>query len=166
MWLSERLILPVAAGLLLVFCSCGFEPVYGTGATGPGFQGRVHVVPGTDRADFELRERLVERLGPAEESAPYSLEFEMSVTERRLALEREGQFARHSLDGTVTFRVTDRTTGKTVYTATAWSRAAYGATVATYPTRVAARDAELRLARSLADRIVARVELTWGRWSG
>ena len=43
-------------------------------------------------------------------------------------------------------------------------RAAYGATAETYPTQVAAEDAEIRLVRLLADLIVSRIELTYGSW--
>ena len=162
MWLSDVRFIVVSAVLLLG--SCGFQPIYGPGPDAPGFHRQVWVEPGLVRRDFELRERLVERIGYASRGARYTLSFEIDVQATRLALEVGGQFSRNSLLGTANFRVVDNTTGETVHTGEVRSRAAYSATAETYPTQVAADDAEFRIARSLADLIANRIELAYASW--
>ncbi len=163
MWLSDVRLIVLSASLLLLG-GCGFQPIYGPGPDTPGFQRQVWVEPGLVRRDFELRERLVERIGYAPREARYTLNFEIDVQETRLALEVGGQFSRNSLLGTAKYSVVDNTSGKTVHTGEVRSRAAYSATAETYPTQVAADDAEFRVARSLADLIANRIELTYPRW--
>ena len=165
MWLSDARLGVTLAGLLLLG-ACGFQPVYGPGPDAPGFQRQVWVEPGLVRRDFELRERLVDRIGHASREARYTLSFEIDTEETRLALEVGGQFSRNSLLGTARYSVVDNLSGKTVHTGEVRSRAAYGGTAATYPTQVAADDAEFRLARSLADLIANRIELTYASWPG
>ena len=165
MWLSDaRLVVALAA--LLLLGACGFQPVYGPGPDAPGFQRQVWVEPGLVRRDFELRERLIDRIGHAYRDARYTLSFEVATEETRLALEVGGQFSRNSLLGTARYSVVDNASGKTVHTGEVRSRAAYGGTAETYPTQVAAEDAEFRLARSLADLIANRIELTYASWPG
>ena len=135
MWLSDaRLVVALAA--LLLLGACGFQPVYGPGPDAPGFQRQVWVEPGLVRRDFELRERLIDRIGHAYRDARYTLSFEVATEETRLALEVGGQFSRNSLLGTARYSVVDNASGKTVHTGEVRSRAAYGGTAETYPTQL------------------------------
>ena len=108
-----------------------------------------------DRATFLIAERLEERLG--QPTAPdLSLDVSLAIDERPAAFTSDREITRYTLEGALTYRVTD-TTGQTVARGTVRSFTAYSATGTTVATLAAEEDAEDRLAVALADLLVARL---------
>lgn len=154
MWWSDRI--PRAAALLLTLASCGFTPLYGAGSSGRALEGRVVVGQLPGALGFALREQLTFRLGPVRNPA-WALEVDTDVTARDVAV---AQFdtTRITLTGVARYRLTPRKAG-TARHGKVRAFAAYSVTGSPYAERVARRDAEKRLAITLANRIVSRLAL-------
>ena len=148
--------LPVLLG------ACGFSPIYSDGSAASALQGRVEITAGKGREYFEMRERLIERFGFANDPR-YTLTFSYIVDSEGLAVSRTAEITRYNLDGISDFKVTD-SNGVVVFSGSVKSTTAYSATSETYPTRVAEQDARSRLALALADQIVTRVSATASSW--
>ncbi len=164
MWLPDRRSV-IAVLSITALGACGFKPIYGDGAPAAGFGGVFAVEPGQGRAAYEFRNRLLDRLGGEDGSPSYALAFDLALERTEINLERGGDLARHRLTGIVTFDIRDES-DETVHQGSVRSRATYDTTGDTYAARVLAKDAEARLARTLADLVVNRIELTYGMWSG
>lgn len=111
-----------------------------------------------------MREKLESRLGFAQPDARLSLSYDLEITSQDLTVSSTAEITRFTLQGTSKFTVTDRQTGKSLYTDSVRSFTAYGATSETFPTSVARQDAEIRLAQALADLIVTRLSITADNW--
>jgi LPS-assembly lipoprotein len=149
---------------LLPLAACGFEPVYGTGTAATNMLGKIeiHVVKG--RNGFELRDRLLERLGSAGVDAPYALSFKTTIKSDDLTISDDNDVTRFTLTGVTTFQITDKVAQAVVYDSTVTSNTAYSATSGTYPTSIAERDANVRLNRDLADKIITILSITAKDW--
>jgi LPS-assembly lipoprotein len=118
------------------------------------------------RYGFELRERLIERYNAPDGGARYNLVFDLDIEETELVVNDEAEITRYNLTGTSTYLVEDRTSGQVVFSDEVKTVTAYSATSATFPTTVAERDANIRLARALADLMVTRMAITAKDWAG
>lgn len=150
---------------LLALGACGFRPVYGEGEPAVAMRNRIAIDVVNGRAGFELRERLEDRLGRAGPDAPFVLSFRVETRKSSLAVTEDEGTTRESLMGTAHFTVRRRDTGQVVYRDAVRSFTAFSTTSATYPSAVAETDANVRLARALADRIAERIALTAGSWA-
>lgn len=149
---------------LLPLAGCGFEPVYGTGSAATKMLGQINVQVVKGRNGFELRDRLIERLGAAGADAPYDLSFKTTVISDDLTISEDNDVTRFTLQGTTQFRIINKASKTIAYESTVTSNTAYSATSGTYPTSIAERDANVRLNRDLADKIVTLLSITAKDW--
>ncbi len=164
MWLCNRRTFLGGAGLGLL-SACGFTPVYKQGGAASGLFNQMTFTVVEGRFGFELRERLIERLGMAAPDARYRLTFDLDIESRDLVVNETKDVIRYNLTGVAKYSVTDRTTNALLFRDTVKSLTAYSATSDTYPTTVAERAANIRLVRSLADLMVARLSITAQDWA-
>ena len=68
------------------------------------------------------------------------------------------------MQGETNFDLVHIASKKVIYTNTIVSNTAYSATAGTYPTAVAERDANVRLSRDMADKIVTLLLITAEDW--
>ena len=161
---NRRNVLLLALGLGV--SACGFEPVYQEGSTASKLRGQIEIDLVKGRNGFELREALENRLGYAVAGAPYVLTFKLTITETGLAVTEDEGTTRTNLNGTAAFTVRRKDTQTVVYEDSVRNITAYGSTSRTYPSSVARRDANTRLAKALADQIADRIALTSSGWAG
>jgi LPS-assembly lipoprotein len=143
---------------------CGFAPAYGTGGAASGLQGRIRVDDPNNKNGFDLVQRLEERLSRPE--APrYALSHNIMTQAIGVGITPEGAITRYNLTGSVTWGLTDTTTGTRLTGGRVQSFTSYSATGSTVAGLAAEQDAALRLMRILADQIVTRLIATSGQWA-
>ncbi|MXU64832.1 LPS assembly lipoprotein LptE [Oceanomicrobium pacificus] len=150
---------PVAALLLFLLTACGFSPVYQDRAAGEGLAGRVEIAPIDGLAGFTFREQLIRQFG-LPSGAEYDLRVDLTVEREGIGITQSNDITRYNLTGTATYRLTERATGAAAAEGQVRTFTAYSATSSAYATRVARRDAEKRLAISLADQLAVRLAAT------
>ena len=144
--------------------SCGFEPIYGTNKPADLIIGKIDVEVSNCRNAFEFRERLIERLGALDGTPNYLLKYKSNIKSKNLTISKDNDVTRYTLQGETKFYLVDMTSKKVIYTNTIVSNTAYSATACTYPTAVAERDANVRLSRDMADKIVTLLLITAKDW--
>lgn len=168
MWSSDRRRLLAAVPLALGAAACGFSPLYAPGSPAEGMIGRVDVAPMQGSAGFTLRERLVERLGSPQDAA-WRLVVDLELDRTGVALTEENFTTRYNIVGTAAFALRPAGGGPALIDDSVRAITGYAApdteTAVVFATRAAERDAELRLARTLADRIVQRLAVTAPDWA-
>ncbi len=162
MWCSDRRAFVLAVALLAG--GCGFQPLYAPGTPAANMIGTIAVAPiAGDEPAFLMRERLTERLGAAE-LADYRLEVTLKLTRRGVALTQQDYTTRYNITGVADYRLVALAGGPPVRTGRVESFTGYSApeseTASAFASRVAEQDAELRLAATLADRIVMELAIT------
>ena len=148
--------------LLLTLAGCGFQPIYGTGTSASAARGQIDVAEIAGPMGFEMRRRLTERLGAATR-AGYRLDATINTTSEGLAVTPTAEITRYNLTGTAAY-VLRNSDGNAVLTGDVRAFSAYSATDAPYATRIAERDARIRLATSLADQIATRISASADDW--
>ena len=148
----------------LGLAACGFEPIYGVDKPANKIIGEIDVEVSNGRNAFELRDRLIERLGALESDPKYLLKYRSSIKSKNLTISKDNDVTRYTLQGETNFELVDLTSKKVIYTNTIVSNTAYSATAGTYPTAVAERDANVRLSRDMADKIVTLLLITAKDW--
>jgi len=145
--------------------SCGFEPIYGTNKPASIIMGKIDVEVSNGRNAFELRDRLIERLGALDGTPPsYLLKYTSNIESKNLTISKDNDVTRYTLQGETNFDLVDMASKKVIYTNTIVSNTAYSATAGTYPTAVAERDANVRLSQDMADKIVTLLLITAKDW--
>lgn len=152
---------------LVALAGCGFSPLYGEGAPAAAMSGRVEVAMLDGAAGFAMRERLTQRLGPAS-AATHRLETTLALDTTGVALTQENVTTRYDVTGVASYRLVPLTGGPPATAGTVRAGTGYSAPVseasAAFAIRAAERDAEERLAVTLADQIVERLALASGAW--
>ena len=148
----------------LLLTACGFEPIYGVDKPANKIMGKIDVEVSNGRNTFELRDRLIERLGVLENDPTYLLKYTSNIESKNLTISKDNDVTRYTLQGETDFDLVDMTSKKVIYTNTIVSNTAYSATAGTYPTAVAERDANVRLSRDMADKIVTLLLITAKDW--
>ena len=87
-----------------------------------------------------------------------------NIKSKNLTISKDNDVTRYTLQGETKFDLVDMTSKKVIYTNTIVSNTAYSATAGTYPTAVAERDANVRLSRDMADKIVTLLLITAKDW--
>ena len=144
--------------------ACGFEPVYGTDTPANRIIGKIDVEVSNGRNAFELRDRLIERLGALEGPPTYLLKYTSNIESKNLTISKDNDVTRYTLQGVTNFDLVDMASKKVIYTNNIASNTAYSATAGTYPTAIAERDANVRLSRDMADKIVTLLLITAKDW--
>ena len=148
----------------LFLTACGYEPIYGVDKPANKIMGKIDVEVSNGRNAFELRDRLIERLGVLKNDPTYLLKYTFSIKSKNLTISKDNDVTRYTLQGETNFELVDLTSKKVIYTNTIVSNTAYSATAGTYPTAVAERDANVRLSRDMADKIVTLILITAKDW--
>tara|TARA_R110002110_G_scaffold103598_23_gene261935 strand:+ start:6985 stop:7551 length:567 start_codon:yes stop_codon:yes gene_type:complete len=144
---------------------CGFAPAYAPGGAGVVLHNSILAKEPSDKAAFDLVERLEERLGPA--TAPrFSLDYTITTNQVGVAITSYNAVTRYNLNGTVDWALADLATGARLTGGRVDNFTSYSATGSTVASLAAEEDASLRLMRILADQIVARLLATSGQWAG
>jgi len=148
----------------LFLTACGYEPIYGVDKPAKKIMGKIDVEVSNGRNAFELRDRLIERLGVLKNDPTYLLKYTFSIKSKNLTISKDNDVTRYTLQGETNFELVDLTSKKVIYTNTIVSNTAYSATAGTYPTAIAERDANVRLSRDMADKIVTLLLITAKDW--
>jgi len=149
---------------VLPLMSCGFEPIYGTNKPANLIMGKIDVEVSNGRNAFELRDRLIDRLGSLEGNPIYLLTYTSNIESQNLTISKDNDVTRYTLQGETNFDLVEVVSKKVIYTNTIVSNTAYSATAGTYPTAIAQRDANVRLSRDMADKIVTLLLITAEDW--
>ena len=148
----------------LLLTACGYEPIYGVDKPANKIMGKIDVEVSNGRNAFELRDRLIERLGVLESDPNYLLKYSSSIKSKNLTISKDNDVTRYTLQGETNFDLVDLASKKVIYTNSISSNTAYSATAGTYPTAIAERDANVRLSRDMADKIVTLLLITAEEW--
>ena len=148
----------------LLLTACGFEPIYGVDKPANKIMGKIDVEVSNGRNTFELRDRLIERLGVLESDPNYLLKYTSSIKSKNLTISKDNDVTRYTLQGETNFDLVELASKKVIYTNTIVSNTAYSATAGTYPTAIAERDANVRLSRDMADKIVTLLLISAKDW--
>jgi LPS-assembly lipoprotein len=150
---------------------CGFKPLYGdSGAVGaPGVQSslqQVAIAPIQTRTGQILRNFLIDRMSPRGQpggGAGYSLTIRLAIQKQELGIRRDETATRANLIMTAIYRLTEQSSGATVFQALSRSVTSYNILDNEFSTVMAERDARSRGAEQLADDITTRVALYFNR---
>ena len=148
----------------LLLTACGYGPIYGVDKPANKIMGKIDIEVSDGRNAFELRDRLIERLGVLESEPTYLLKYSSSIKSKNLTISKDNDVTRYTLQGETDFDLVDLVSKKVIYTNTIVSNTAYSATAGTYPTAIAERDANVRLSRDMADKIVTLLLITAEDW--
>ncbi len=154
-----RLLFVLALGAPVAGC---FQPLYGEAAN-PGLVQALHeieVSPVPERIGHYLTDDLISRLnGTGQTPAPkYRLAIRLSTATTTPTIESQIQAADSAtVTGTALFTLTKIDDGKDLFHGQATSSAPYDRSLQSYADLRAGRDAELRIAKSLAGEIELRV---------
>ncbi|GIT92654.1 hypothetical protein JANAI62_31090 [Jannaschia pagri] len=153
MWWSRRFVL--GAGLAAL-TGCGFTPVYGPGGGGAALRGAIRVAdPDTD-FEFAFVREFEARLG-LPEAHRYELTYVVRTEEVELAIDGSNNITRFNIEGDLTWSLMPVGSDTAKLTGVESSFTSYSATGSTISTLESERDAEQRLARILADKVVTRL---------
>jgi LPS-assembly lipoprotein len=159
--LYDRARVLVALALCLGAAGC-MQPMYGEAAH-PGLvqaMREVEVAPIPERIGHYLADDLISRMnGSGETPKPrYRLSVKLSQSATTPTIESQIQTAdAATVTGTAIFALTKIDGGQIIYSGSATNSAVYDRTLQSFADLRAARDAELRVAKSLADEIELRV---------
>ena len=147
-----------------------FQPLYGEAAH-PGLVQKmreVEVAPIPDRIGHYLGDDLIAKMNGSGETPPakYRLTIKLTQASQTPTVDSQINTADSAtVVGMAKFDLTKIEGGAVLYSGTATSAAVYDRTLQTYADLRAARDAEIRIARALADEIELRVAATLGEKS-
>jgi LPS-assembly lipoprotein len=153
----------VALAALIALGGCTIHPLYATAAGETAPQSdlpAIDVQPPTSRAEQVFRNTLLFGLsgGADAANARYGLVYRMTVREQDLVVERgTGTPNLYQLTGGVSFLLKDLATGESLFGASVTSLDTYTHSSQNFANIRAARDAEDRLAKSLAQLTQARL---------
>jgi LPS-assembly lipoprotein len=161
----DRRLAPIAAILLTLvgLAGCQVRPLYATGASGAGPQAdlpAITVEEPTSRVEQVYRNALLFALrgGGSGASPRYSLTYRMTVREQETLLERgTGTPNVYQLTGSVSFLLKDTTSSDSLFGANVTSTDSYTRSSQSFSNIRAERDAQDRLAKSLAELTEARL---------
>ncbi|MCP5036194.1 MAG: hypothetical protein GY945_01185 [Rhodobacteraceae bacterium] len=148
---------------LLALPACGFSPVYGPGGGAEGLRGAVQVAAPEDRDAYELVKRLEERLGQPS-GARFTLDYRITTRSENAGVTVSSEITRIQVFGTVTFTLTDQSTGAQVQSGSVTSFTSYSNQGSTVSTASVERDAYRRLMVALADLLTTRLISTAPDW--
>ncbi len=150
----------VAVALMLP--GCGLHPLYAGGESGPVASrlSSISVAPIPDRAGWLVRNALLERLGGDRSAgAAYRLEVELDDDISGFGIRGDSAITRERRTLRARYRLVAIGTGETLVDATAGADAGIDVVSSEYATVAAEQTASERLAKVLADQIVARLGL-------
>lgn len=161
-WLEARIAATLLAALLAL-TACTVRPLYAPagGETGPQADlPAISIAEPVSRVEQVFRNALVFSLrGGAEAEAPrYQLAFRLTIREQEIAVERDsGTPNAYQLSGNVAFLLKDMASGASLFGANVTATSSYTRSSQNFANLRARRDAEERLAETLAQFAQARL---------
>ncbi len=153
-FLNSRVVV-VASALLgaSVLTGCGFTPMYATPGLSAGLSS-IEVVAPQGRVGFLLREDLDDALGHNKAAAPrWRLEMTVDQSRSPRGLTVEDVAERYVLAISVSYKLTDTSTGKVAHAGVVNSQVSYDAADAPYAAIAARQDTQERVASDAARKI-------------
>jgi len=154
--------LALATLFFLMLGGCGLRPIYAGGASGPVAKSlsdiSVALIP--DRAGWLTRNALIDRLGGDNPGAAYRLEVDLDDDISGFGIRGDRSVTRERRTLRARYRLVQKSTGLVLLDATAGSDAGIDVVSSPYATVAAEQTALERLARVVADQIVARLALS------
>jgi LPS-assembly lipoprotein len=164
MWWGERSLLrPLALAALLALAGCQLRPLYATGPSGSAPQANlpaIAVEAPAGRIEQVYRNALLFGLRGGEEapSPRYTLIYRMTLRSQGVAVERgTGTPNVYQLNGGVSFLLKDNATGESRFGASVTAIDSYARSSQDFANIRARRDAENRIATTLAELTQARL---------
>ena len=154
-----------AIALLLMLApltvGCGLTPMYAGGASGPvaSSLAMIKVAPIPNRGGWLIRNALVDRLGGEPAAATHRLEVEVDDDIAGFGIRGDRSVTRERRTLRTRYRLVEIATGQVVLDATAGSDAGIDVVSSPYATVAAEQSALERLAKVVADQMVARLAL-------
>lgn len=159
----------VIAAVTLALAGC-FRPLYGPTASGEGLETvlaaidvtEVNTAPAYERVGHYLRNELIFDLNGSGQPRPKRYKLALSFTESvrsPIVESTTGRAESATLVGTVNYRLLTLEGNKLVTEGTATGYASYDRTPQRFATVRAARDADIRLAKSLSEQIRTRLAM-------
>ncbi|MBP7001295.1 LPS assembly lipoprotein LptE [Amaricoccus sp.] len=157
-----------ALAALALVAACGFEPLYAPAGPAAASAGRVEVGVIDGIAGFAMRERLVARLGePA--GVTHRLDVDLAFEKSGVAITEKDVTSRFDVTGTAEWKLASLSGGGAALSGTETAVTGYSAptseTSSAFAILSAQRDAEKRLAETLADRVAQRVAVAADDWA-
>ena len=151
----------LAALLVPLVAGCGLRPIYAGGSSGPvaSSLSDISVAPIPDRAGWLTRNALVDRLGGENKGAAYRLEVDLDDDISGFGIRGDRSVTRERRTLRARYRLVQASSGLVLLDATAGSDAGIDVVSSPYATVAAEQTALERLARVVADQIVARLAL-------
>src|SRR5579875_93134 len=160
----------VAAALAcaVLLAGCGFHPLNARQSNGDSTVARlsqVQIELIEDRRGQELRNDLLDRLNPdGQPGQPrYSLAVVIDEANTSVAIAKDASTIRNNLAITAHYKLTDLSTGKSLYEGYVNGLNSYAEITNSYSTIVGQKDAESRVLSSMADDISRRLALYFQR---
>jgi LPS-assembly lipoprotein len=168
MWSSERRVFLLRAPLFAALAGCGFEPMYGSGTPARAGLGEIYVELIPSGAGYELRNALIDALGPAA-SPTHVLYVDLDLETEGVALTTQNITTRFDVRGTAAFRLVPIDGDAPILSDTVEAIAGYSApeseTSSAFASRVAEKDAIRRVSRQLAQRISTQLAIRAPEWA-
>lgn len=153
--LSRRSALLGLAGFTAL-SACGYRPLLAPSGPAAGLTGAVAITAPDSEAGYRLLTRLEDRLGRA--TAPrLHLRVTMEFSESPAAISADNRTSRYNLSGEARWELVDLDAEKVIDSGSVNAFTGYGTGGNTVAIRAAKRDAEERLAHTLADRILTQL---------
>ena len=153
--------------LALIACailgSCGFSPASTENGAG-SYRGQFEIQVEGGREGFVLEDSLLDKLGEPVGSPPYRLIVGLEFEAFETAAPGATGVGRRALDGTAKFEVIDRADGNILLSDKVSSWTSWKETRRTAATLAARRDAEDRVLKQLAYRIVEQITVFGESW--
>ena len=145
----------------LVLTGCGYRPMYGSSATGPGVAGTlasISIPEATDRPGQRVRNELISSMqtGKGTEDR-YLLNLTTTVADNDVIRNKQPAVTRQAILITTTFELVDKTSGKVVTKGTTFARVPYDVIRQPFADLQAQKDATERAAREVGDDIRTRL---------
>jgi LPS-assembly lipoprotein len=156
MWWSDRRGFLAALGGAGLIAGCGFAPVHAPGGAGGRLARAVRAADPATRADFQFVAALEERLGRPD-AAMWDLHYQIAVNRVDGGVLEGLGATRIQLEGQLDFTLSAMADGNPVASGRLSAMTSYSATDTQFATLAAAEDAQARLMRLLADRLVTRL---------
>ncbi|SDY31189.1 LPS-assembly lipoprotein [Jannaschia faecimaris] len=151
--IPRRALLTVA---LVALAGCGFTPVYGPGGGGAALRAAIRPTePDTDLT-FAFVRQFEERLGRAVVPM-WELDYTIVTSDEALAIDGSNNITRYNIEGWIDWTVTPVGSSSVMLSGRDSTFTSYSATGSTISTLESERDAQRRLARILADKVVTRL---------
>lgn len=164
----RRDLLLCALTLGVALTGCGFRPLYGERARGPGVLQQlntVYIAPIDDRLGQMVRNHLLDAMNPkgTPRQPIYRLDVAVAPFREQLAFREDNVATRVNLRVTASYALRPAHGDEVLTQGSARVIASYNITREEYATLIADRDAQARAAREIADEIVSRLAAWFDR---